>query len=347
MTQPSPPEPLSSLLNDLLSLKDANGEYSEYEEFFSRILKGLNLPEQDIDKLSEVALSHLVARERSAVVVECGMKLIHLLQRSVITPEQVLPVLGLGDVFEIYAAHLLERRRHAALVVGCEEERCTQAHGQWKELLHVGLYSSYILKYSVCQLVIGLMSCKCLRKEIERFLNQTDFPYMVLRLSYFITPTKYSYLVKERIAKLSTFIGSRNVLVSTEASALLSCYKKAFPTDEVRVPHIEAECADTFLRDYFKHLPREEQAEIKNALAQASPTPQNPHATILSLLSNYASFIDTSISQKTVRSITTEDSEPLPDSLYQIELPQRYSEEKTLHHLLTGPPAHLGCYEEA
>ncbi|KAI5184952.1 hypothetical protein NEHOM01_0503 [Nematocida homosporus] len=96
----------------IANLKNYSGMPTEYEEFFRRVqIEFPNLSDMHKDMLFSQSLHWLLSTERSNILIECGIKLLHVVRYPFILPRYILPLFERGDVLKIAATHWLSRGR--------------------------------------------------------------------------------------------------------------------------------------------------------------------------------------------------------------------------------------------
>jgi len=329
---------------DLDDIKDGSGEHFDYELFFSCFSKKMRTRSDEKKREIEDKICKIIRdKERSYSVLECAIKTMHFLVPSLISPVLIENVIEKGNVLEIYCAHLIER-------IDREEGK----RYEWDAFVRSLLYADRMVPQNFGSAIGVLCRFEGVEETLKRFLGCSDEQKLqkILRVAGMLAAGQ-KRLVEGSTERYAGYIGSRDGILSREASDFLKKYRRHADADFYRdagEKEVLVEDAGHFIRDIFEHLPRAVQVEIREMLKK-----ENPLENVLSLLPGVrlVSTQEHAIPRKIRAQIMdTELGEggghcDSPEDMYTIRMAEISEKDGAVDfsYLFSEIDAHYGCFE--
>lgn len=323
-------------------IKNYNGEPTEYEELFARILEETEtMSKQEKEELHKQVINELINTERSSTVIECAIKLLHNMNIQVLLPSSVTPLISIPYVLDTYSVYCLARLQE---IIRKENEN------ELNILSAAALWSCNMLPSSFLHLIARILSFPDIEKTVRKFLSSpTSSLINRINLAQSIVQTGNKHVFKYQVLELCTYIGDLDTFVSRAASILYSLCKNTYKDTEISI----SMCTDSnrplslenYLRDTYVYMNTSMQ---NNLLCLLQNIPVNLDK-ITALFPNM-SFSCTTISNKLKKHITSIE-EPISifsssiQPIQSLTLNKAYSETKDLSHLYSGSRKKCQCVE--
>lgn len=254
-------------LEELSRIENHNGDYLEYEEYFRRVFLEVKKSKVSKEELKS-KIFPMLDKERSSVVIESTIKLLHSLEIE-IPIEKILPLVEIGDVLSTFSIYILEKKT--------EIDLSSENILRWKYLIKKMVKSENILQDIFMRVVSKISYNPEIRELVSELL--LDLSVNSLRLCTVLLKEGYFSSENEEVSRVFSssvsLLGDFNLFLSSSASSLLLSYREYFKIPEtIFYERIRAtkygningflivKSVDNFIRDIFKLLPKKERSEI-------------------------------------------------------------------------------------
>ncbi|KAI5191057.1 hypothetical protein NECID01_1287 [Nematocida sp. AWRm77] len=309
-------------------LKDNQGEPAEYEEYFKRVLEKASTHEHNKSALCAQLMQIVGDSSRSSTIVECSIKLLHLLGDRVLLPDEVEGVIEKEGVLSVYALHILERKSQISSWAGTV----------WTSLVSRALSSERALPYAFIVLLCYLCKHAEVQSMVAEFLASEKNRCTSLRIASELLTTEHAHMAVSMCSAYVSLIGNKDGFISREASCFYQRVKEVFPEYSYSFDNRQIDSLGHFLRDGYVHFSGVCREEIKNALQRD---------VLVSAESLFPSicFECLDVPKKIARSILFDKGSLTKDFISPIQLQNSYSSTKSLLHLFKETHDHIGCFE--